>query len=486
MVCLGGLVTGCDVHVSLGDEPDGGAPVPADCVPLTPTGEVTFGTQVVGRGLSRRVTVTNCSRLPRTLRARLDTAQNALRLDPTPALSPPGLLLGPLQAVELEVRFQPSMMGSFLGVLDLELGEESHQLTFSGAARTHPEPTTRVDCSAVQTVVVEGSLVFGPETTPNNPDVVLALHGLTRDQCFDVTGDVVIMGTSLLDLEVLGGLRVVRGRLLLGHEWAGNALLQDVDALANLVRVDGDLTVRGNPRLATLDGLVHLTRVGGTLTVHSNAVMPDVAGLYRLATLGGGLVVETNRSLRNLDGLALVRLVPGPLKVVGNMVLSNLDGLGNISAVDGDLAVSFNDALKSLSGLRSLTSVGPYLSIQGNKALQDLDGFVGVATAREVVVAQNISLHNLDGLRGLTRVTTLVVSHHPTLQTLAALAALETVDRHLMIQSNQALHTLGLDALTRVGGLLTIRDNPALPNAQALELAQRAGGTPDIRGNGTP
>jgi hypothetical protein len=484
-------LAGCVFSVELGQPPAPPPPRIDGCVPVAPSGGLDFGAQVMGRPSYQPVVVRNCVNARRTLRLEVRGAPAAWAVAAPDTIRADGTAeLGAGEALGFSVEFTPSEAGEAVAVLRARLGDgvlqdEVLDLPMAGRGRPPPDVAPTVDCTGAVKQVPTG-MVVGPETDPLSPATVLALHGVRSGECFAVAGDVVVLGTTLRDLEVLAGLRAVGGRLSIGHDLGGNAQLQEVDGLANLVLVEGDLVVQDNPRLRTLDGLLRLVRVGGAVRIAGNRALLDVAGLRALSDLGGGLSVENNRRLRHLEGLRGLRAVPGDLRITGNLELADLRGLAGVTSVRGSIGVAFNDRLKSLRGLEGIAYEGSYVGVQGNASLASLEGLDGVARAGEVLVSQNGALGSLRGLHRLERADLVVVADNAALPSTEGLGALAEVTGNLVLRGNRELRTLGLDALGSVGGLLVVHDNPSLSTADARALAARVGAVADVRGNGTP
>lgn len=95
-------------------------------------------------------------------------------------------------------------------------------------------------------------------------------------------------------------------------------------------RVLGSLTVVGAD-ITDIDGLANLTSVGGDLQIHYNAVLTDINGLANLTSVGGLLHIEYNAALTNIDGLTNLTNV-GWLYIEYNAVLTDINGLANLTS----------------------------------------------------------------------------------------------------------------------------------------------------------
>lgn len=490
--CCALWAAACDVTVDLGELP---APEPLrleGCITLTPQTALSMGPTVVGRPVQTTLLITNCRAVAAPVAVRVEGGGGggafALAL-PSGEPWPGALELSGGGQLTLLLAFVPVVPGGAAArvLVDVGNGLERAERVVEGTGLGAPVVVPRVDCTGGAVRVVEGSLVLGPGTDVRAPQTALALRGINPRDCFEVTQDVVVLGTDLPDLEVLGGLVGVGRDLQVGHPLGGNPLLRNVDGLANLRRVDGTLQVLDNATLRTVDGLLAVRRVGANVLVQGNPALLDVAGMASVTEVVGDVTVQSNRRLRNLSGLAGLTTIGGALRITGNLFLSDIQGLGALRSVGGTLSVSFNDTLKTLEGLTGLTEVGTYLGIQGNASLASLSGLDGVLRAGDVVVSQNPSLLDVSGLKALRSATLLVVSGNARLGELRGLSALTDVERDLIIEDNAALVGLGLGALTEVGNLLVIRSNPRLPTSVAQALAAQVEPlVTDIRNNGGP
>src|SRR4029453_7048810 len=82
-----------------------------------------------------------------------------------------------------------------------------------------------------------------------------------------------------------------------------NALLDDVDALANLVAVDDVLWFHECPQIASIESLARRARVG-SLPVSEPPRRRTLAGLERLSEVREALEVQDNATLVSLSSLA--------------------------------------------------------------------------------------------------------------------------------------------------------------------------------------
>ena len=161
--------------------------------------------------------------------------------------------------------------------------------------------------------------------------------------CSEVTGDVMIDGTVVMNL----------------------------DGLSVLTSVGGDLVITRNPALTNINGLSVLTSVGGSLLIYSNYALNNINGLSGLTSVGGDLDLTANYALTNVDSLSSLTSIGGYLIILGSHALTNVDGLSALTSVGGRLRVYVNAALSRCCGLFPLLNgngVGGSVDILDNSA----------------------------------------------------------------------------------------------------------------------
>jgi hypothetical protein len=102
----------------------------------------------------------------------------------------------------------------------------------------------------------------------------------------------------------------------------------------------------------------------------------DITNLDSLAnvtSIEGDLLIYTNVALTNITGLDNVNSISGYLTIWGN-ALTNLSGLGNVTSIGGSIEIKYNNALTNLTGLYNLTSIGNDIVFWQNSSLNSLTG----------------------------------------------------------------------------------------------------------------
>ena len=175
-----------------------------------------------------------------------------------------------------------------------------------------------------------------------------------------IAGDLQIVGSELVTLAGLEGLR----------------------------RVEGSVEIWFNDRLESLVGLEGLESVGEGLGPSTAPLPIPAAG--KVAHAVEGLLIFENKSLRSLNGLENLAFVGGGLSIVNNASLVSLVDLEQLVEIEGSLEIWFNDALGSLEGLHRLARVRDFLEVSGNGVLESLDGLRGVGyVGADLIISNN-------------------------------------------------------------------------------------------------
>ncbi|MEZ5195602.1 MAG: metallophosphoesterase [Bacteroidales bacterium] len=197
--------------------------------------------------------------------------------------------------------------------------------------------------------------------------------------------------TALPDLTGLENLTSIGGNLII-YSWpSATTILTSLSGLDNLESVGGDLEIGPSDALLSLNGLGSLTSVGGQIQIDGNEVLPNLAGLESLTTIGEGVWIGENAMLTSLSGLESLETIGETFEIYESDALINFTGLNNLSTIGGVFKVNYNNTLSSFSGLDSLTSIGGYLEINYNDALTSLTGLDNIAagTISDIYIEEN-------------------------------------------------------------------------------------------------
>lgn len=154
--------------------------------------------------------------------------------------------------------------------------------------------------------------------------------------------------------------------------------ITNLNGLAGLTRIEGDLIITNNPLLTSLSGLNKVTYVGGVIDINNNNSLTTLAGFDAISNIRSSLRIVGNPKLISISALNHLRIIRGFLSVGQNALLPSLSGLEGILAIQGALAISGNNVLKNLDELHNLKNIGGYLFIVDNPSLTNLTGLINL------------------------------------------------------------------------------------------------------------
>ncbi len=187
------------------------------------------------------------------------------------------------------------------------------------------------------------------------------------------------------------GCTMIEGDVNMGGIVLNNPII-NLEGLANLTSIGGNLIIRNNYNLASIDGLVNLSSIGGDLAIGDNSTLETIASL-NLISVGGDLSIEYNYSLANIDGLKNLTDIEGSLSIKANEALTNIDGLINLTEIGEDLYIFGNPILADIDGLLSLTTIGKDLKITDNATLTNCCAIQNLLTT-PAAIGGNIVIHH--------------------------------------------------------------------------------------------
>lgn len=189
-----------------------------------------------------------------------------------------------------------------------------------------------------------------------SPSSSMSESGMMVDPCADPQvippppvdcsgADGVLTETVILDAvggdpSILEGVVRVEGAIRIG----GTALT-NLDFMACVQEVTGDVTIFDNDQLTSLDGLWSLTEVGGGIAFSQNDAVEVFDGLPNMVRLVSGLVVRENASLQRLDGFHRLERIEGSVSITENPLLERIDGLIGWTSYAGEVALGSNPLL---------------------------------------------------------------------------------------------------------------------------------------------
>ena len=296
--------------------------------------------------------------------------------------------------------------------------------------------------------------------------------------CTVISGDVLIEGADIINLDSLVFISSIMGNLLIGNE-LGNDILNDISGLSNLLYIDGNLQINNNGDLDSLIGLESLTTINGSLILHGNTSLNSIS------------------TLENIEASSISTITISNNPLLANCYLQNFcdylsDG-GTITVSDNDVGCNNQSDLEFDCGLfippiifNSQDEIDAYPSICTNCAI-----------VNNILIIEGQDITNLDSLYQITEVLGNVVIGdtigNPNLISLSGLSNLSTIGGSLGIQNNGSLtnfaglinsmNAMELSSLTEIGGDLKIAHNELLQNLLGLEDLEAIGGDLIIEDN---
>lgn len=254
-------------------------------------------------------------------------------------------------------------------------------------------------------------------------------------------------------------------------------LLTDEDvANAQEVRCAANVVIGPTVSAVCLPALVEISG-GLTLGDQHTATRVELPALRSTNTLYGSGASLKELSLPRLESVSSLELFHLPLverlylprlhTVAGNLLLRDIGTafvyLPELDAVAGQLHLERLEGAAQVD-LPALRSVAGILALGENPTLTSLEGLSSLHEAGGLRIAQNPALLHLEG------------------------TSLEALHGDISVDNNAQLRSVdGIDAsLSFSGAVVNVRDNPCLPEEDALSWAEAISpGAHDVSGNGT-
>ncbi len=289
-----------------------------------------------------------------------------------------------------------------------------------------------------------------------------------------------------------------------------DGLITNLDGLAQIQTISGDLVFEGVSGLQNLEGLNQLTQIGGSLIFESSS-MSSIEALANLEHIGDNLFVVRMASLENLKGLEKIDSIFGSLALGSNpsfQSLSNLSGLDNLKFVGGNLSLTKNMKLQDISALSNLEYVGGIFGISEND-MSSLEALSNLKHLGSFVLTLNESLTNLKGLEnvnsdleflrilnnqrlesleGLEKIGSIIndleIELNSQLKTLTNFPNMTSVGRNFIIERNRSLENIdGFNNITSIGNELDLYDNQSLVSIDGFSSLKSIGGFFNLSSN---
>jgi hypothetical protein len=256
--------------------------------------------------------------------------------------------------------------------------------------------------------------------------------------------------------------------------------MTNLNPLANLTNISGNLTIQNTTALSNINGLISLVNIGGNVTISQNSALQDVNGLNFVTSIGGNLTVSNNTQLNSIIGLQNIN--PGTisaLQIQNNTALAvcNIPNLCtyllNPSAthprtITGNAAACINEI--AVMGSCSLTCpVGDIVFLTQAQVNGFLTAYPDCTEITGSLTIQGNGISNLNGLTNINSISgNLVINQATNLSNLDGLSTLESIGGSMGIAQSGVQHLDGLNSLTSIGGALVLQANPQLNDISGL------------------
>ncbi|MEM8763304.1 MAG: hypothetical protein AAGD88_05810 [Bacteroidota bacterium] len=250
----------------------------------------------------------------------------------------------------------------------------------------------------------------------------------------------------------------------------GDASLSNQQKIDDFVRegytrVSGTLSIT-NGGLDITD-LVNLNKIDGGLAIFETALF-NVDGLANLIQVGGDLFVDNNAVLQNLDSLSRVSTWNGSISIGFNEVLTSIDGIQNMGETLNSVSLAGNNALRSIDIFQNTKALKESLYINQCNSITNLDTFLALQEVGEGIdISDNLSLTSISGLNNLQSAESLEVYDNNNLNEIIGFQNLISLEKSLIIERNGVATVSGFDNLEALSSI-TIDSNSGLQKIEGF------------------
>ena len=250
----------------------------------------------------------------------------------------------------------------------------------------------------------------------------------------------------------------------------GDANLSNQQKIDDFVR-EGYSRVSGNLLITNggldITSLVDLNKIDGGLFIFETTLF-NVDGLANLIQVGGDLFVDNNPLLQNLDSLSRVSTWNGSISIGFNEVLTSIDGIQNVGETLNSVSFSRNTALRSIDIFQNTKVIQESLYINECNSITNLDTFLALEVVGEGIgISENLSLTDISGLNNLQSTSNLEIYDNNNLNEIVGFQNLISVENSLEIEENGLATIRGFDKLESVRSM-TIGSNTGLQKIEGF------------------
>ncbi|MEQ9219820.1 MAG: hypothetical protein RLO17_17330 [Cyclobacteriaceae bacterium] len=248
--------------------------------------------------------------------------------------------------------------------------------------------------------------------------------------------------------------------------------VNNLDKLANLTKINGELLIGGLTNLSNADGLANVSEIGGNIEVR-HSQMTSLTWLKEIKEFNGSLILSDLSGLQSLEGLENCTAINQGLDISFNPGLININALKNLSSIGLFARIDYNDKLPDIDGLSGLNEIGGYLSIYKNDLITDITGLKNLVKVGSTFSIEKCpQLTNIDGLDNLNLVETIEINENDALTNLDGLEhviSVNGIQGSLLIRNNNALVDINVLTFNTEGiKSIEIKSNAALENLSGL------------------
>ncbi len=188
----------------------------------------------------------------------------------------------------------------------------------------------------------------------------------------------------------------IEGNVTISESIPGN--ITNLNGLAQVTHIDGNLNINNNTALTNLSGLNNLIDINGSLTINNNSALINLIGLGSIIRISRHISISSNLNLNSLSGIAPTIMSNENFTITNNPSLLSLAGFQD-SSIGGNLKISYNDNLQTLGGLENLKNVSGKVTIEQNPELTSLLGLYNLDKIDGWLwISNNDKLTSLSGL----------------------------------------------------------------------------------------
>ncbi len=234
---------------------------------------------------------------------------------------------------------------------------------------------------------IDGNLTIGSTDGTLSNELLTSLNGLSG--LVTITGRLSIVNCAVLtSVEGLSALETIGGVTIQNCPQLQSIFFPSlVSVLGNCNYISlPQVTVIGDPNGGGSGGIQSL---GGGITFEDVPALTDINGLANLTSLGGDLFIIGASSLTNVDAFITLIGIDGCVHLINNPLLTDLSGLESLESVGGNIRFIDNSAITNVDNFVGVTEIGGSLFLDGNTNLIDLTGLSDVINIGDTLLIAN-------------------------------------------------------------------------------------------------